>query len=80
MSTGFDTGCRCKRCYEGRPHDPVDELAVLRALRNDPPVYPPVARRLRSYDAKPVSDEQFGFRKRADVAQPWVPRPARRAA
>lgn len=74
------TGCNCNHCTAGRPHPPVDELAILRALRNDPPVHPPVARRLKSYDAKPVSDEQFGFRKRAEAPQPWVPRPARRAA
>jgi hypothetical protein len=75
MSTSYADGCRCARCWEGLPHEPIDEFAVLRALRHDPLIHGAPARRLRSYDAVPVVRI-----KRAQVAQPWVPRPARRAS
>lgn len=69
------TGCNCEQCSAGKPHGAADELVILRALRNDPPAYPPVARGLKRYDTKPVEEI-----KRVEPTQPWMPRPARRAA
>jgi hypothetical protein len=74
MSTDLASGCRCKRCEANQPHAPVDELLILKALGNDPPVCGPTKRRLAFYDSK----RKPGFG--GNTSQPWDSRPARRAA
>ena len=45
-----------------------DEDAINRALKADPPIFKPVARRLKSYDAKQLREIARPSR------QPWQPR------
>lgn len=75
MAVDHASGCRCKRCDSNQPHHPVDETLILRALKNDPPIYGPTKRRLAFYDSRrvPVSRKRHGH-----ARQPW--QPIRRAA
>jgi hypothetical protein len=69
-----DAGCHCRRCWNGEPHEPVDELLILRALRHAGCEITLATRTLITpVDSSPPP-------KRGELAGclPWIPRPPRK--
>ena len=72
------SGCRCRACCEGKPHQPVDEGLILRALHHagfDILAGTSAHRHAAllvapDHSAPPKRGAEF-------CSQPWMPRPAR---
>ncbi|HSZ70225.1 MAG TPA: hypothetical protein VK756_07675 [Solirubrobacteraceae bacterium] len=80
------TGCKCRRCGEGKPHEPVDELRILKVLYSADGRIPRRLRRCHGYqngctctECRAREDAQTQALP-AEPLQPWEPRPARLAA